>query len=167
VKWQGGVPFKYNGGIMLTAGYEGWTKCKISAYASPKLMRVKNSAGCCIYKEILEYKEAPGNYIGALRSADLVEVVDEKIEKNDEIWYRLVKPHQGWVQEKNLYKIEQTTNESPDGATDQEVSLTTASGAFTNGRKERRRMAQREFSKRRDSPVMTRLLEEIIDAQDD
>lgn len=31
----------------------------------------------------------------------------------------------------------------------------------------RRRMAQREFSSRRDSPVMTRLLEEIIDAQDD
>jgi len=31
---------------------------------------------------------------------------------------------------------------------------------------ERRRMAQREFSKRRDSPVMTRLLEEIIAAQD-
>merc|ERR1711964_421535 len=31
----------------------------------------------------------------------------------------------------------------------------------------RRRMAQREFSNRRDSPVMTRLLQEIIDAQDD
>merc|ERR1711964_873561 len=30
----------------------------------------------------------------------------------------------------------------------------------------RRRMAQREFSTRRDSPVMTRLLEEIIAAQD-
>jgi len=34
------------------------------------------------------------------------------------------------------------------------------------GRKARRRMAQREFSDRRDSPVMTRLLEEIIAAQD-
>jgi len=33
-------------------------------------------------------------------------------------------------------------------------------------RKTRRRMAQREFSSRRDSPVMTRLLEEIIAAQD-
>merc|ERR1711964_146907 len=31
----------------------------------------------------------------------------------------------------------------------------------------RRRMAQREFSSRRDSPVMVRLLQEIIDAQDD
>jgi len=31
----------------------------------------------------------------------------------------------------------------------------------------RRRMAQREFSSRRDSPVMVRLLEQIIDAQDD
>merc|ERR1711964_220115 len=31
----------------------------------------------------------------------------------------------------------------------------------------RRRMAQREFSDRRDSPVMVRLLQEIIDAQDD
>merc|ERR1711964_184478 len=33
--------------------------------------------------------------------------------------------------------------------------------------KKRRRMAQREFSNRRDSPVMVRLLEQIIDAQDD
>jgi len=33
--------------------------------------------------------------------------------------------------------------------------------------KPRRRMAQREFSSRRDSPVMVRLLEQIIDAQDD
>merc|ERR1711964_952273 len=33
-------------------------------------------------------------------------------------------------------------------------------------RKGRRRMAQREFSNRRDSPVMVRLLEEIIAAQD-
>jgi len=33
--------------------------------------------------------------------------------------------------------------------------------------KRRRRMAQREFSNRRDSPVMVRLLQEIIDAQDD
>merc|ERR1711964_146170 len=32
--------------------------------------------------------------------------------------------------------------------------------------KPRRRMAQREHSNRRDSPVMTRLLQEIIDAQD-
>jgi len=31
----------------------------------------------------------------------------------------------------------------------------------------RRRMAQREFSSRRDSPVMVKLLQEIIDAQDD
>merc|ERR1711964_268222 len=31
--------------------------------------------------------------------------------------------------------------------------------------KPRRRMAQREFSSRRDSPVMVRLLEQIIDAQ--
>jgi len=31
----------------------------------------------------------------------------------------------------------------------------------------RRRMAQREFSNRRDSPVMVRLLQQIIDAQDD
>jgi len=31
----------------------------------------------------------------------------------------------------------------------------------------RRRMAQREFSSRRDSPVMVRLLQQIIDAQDD
>jgi len=31
----------------------------------------------------------------------------------------------------------------------------------------RRRMAQREFSNRRDSPVMVRLLQKIIDAQDD
>jgi len=31
----------------------------------------------------------------------------------------------------------------------------------------RRRMAQREHSNRRDSPVMVRLLEQIIDAQDD
>merc|ERR1711900_27415 len=31
----------------------------------------------------------------------------------------------------------------------------------------RRRMAQREFSNRRDSPVMVKLLQEIIDAQDD
>merc|ERR1711964_73503 len=30
----------------------------------------------------------------------------------------------------------------------------------------RRRMAQREFSSRRDSPVMVKLLQEIIDAQD-
>jgi len=30
----------------------------------------------------------------------------------------------------------------------------------------RRRMAQREFSNRRDSPVMVRLLQEIIDAQE-
>merc|ERR1711964_278107 len=30
----------------------------------------------------------------------------------------------------------------------------------------RRNMAQREYSNRRDSPVMTRLLQEIIDAQD-
>jgi len=32
---------------------------------------------------------------------------------------------------------------------------------------ERRRMAQREFSDRRDSPVMVRLLQEIVDAQDE
>merc|ERR1711964_206806 len=32
---------------------------------------------------------------------------------------------------------------------------------------EKRRMAQREFSSRRDSPVMVRLLEKIMDAQDD
>merc|ERR1711964_185908 len=34
-------------------------------------------------------------------------------------------------------------------------------------RPKRRRMSQREFSNRRDSPVMVRLLEQIIDAQDD
>lgn len=34
-------------------------------------------------------------------------------------------------------------------------------------RKRRRRMAQREFSARRDSPVMVRLLQKIVDAQDD
>merc|ERR1711964_59228 len=38
--------------------------------------------------------------------------------------------------------------------------------AFKSTRKTRRRMAQREFSSRRDSPVMVRLLEEIIAAQD-
>merc|ERR1711964_426586 len=37
---------------------------------------------------------------------------------------------------------------------------------FTRFKGGRRRMAQREFSNRRDSPVMTRLLKEIIDAQD-
>merc|ERR1711964_876006 len=34
-------------------------------------------------------------------------------------------------------------------------------------KKKTRRMAQREFSNRRDSPVMVRLLQQIIDAQDD
>jgi len=36
-----------------------------------------------------------------------------------------------------------------------------------NNVRRRRRMAQREFSSRRDSPVMVRLLQQIIDAQDD
>jgi len=38
---------------------------------------------------------------------------------------------------------------------------------LTFSRQRRRRMAQREFSSRRDSPVMVRLLQQIIDAQDD
>jgi len=38
---------------------------------------------------------------------------------------------------------------------------------YANKGGRRRRMAQREFSNRRDSPVMVRLLQEIIDAQDD
>jgi len=44
-------------------------------------------------------------------------------------------------------------------------ALSTSSGSMNVNR--RRRMAQREFSSRRDSPVMVRLLEEIIAAQDD
>merc|ERR1711964_836389 len=43
---------------------------------------------------------------------------------------------------------------------------TAGAGDATPPTRERRRMAQREFSSRRDSPVMVRLLEEIIAAQD-
>merc|ERR1711964_43273 len=44
--------------------------------------------------------------------------------------------------------------------------ITTLLDALDEYPEYRRRMAQREFSSRRDSPVMVRLLQEIIDAQD-
>merc|ERR1711964_370049 len=50
--------------------------------------------------------------------------------------------------------------EGSEGPTTSKIS------AYTEPKETRRRMAQREFSSRRDSPVMVRLLEEIIAAQD-
>jgi len=45
-------------------------------------------------------------------------------------------------------------------------STSSAQGTVSPRTPDRRRMAQREFSSRRDSPVMVRLLEEIVAAQD-
>merc|ERR1711964_482771 len=66
--------------------------------------------------------------------------------------------------EAGMSGMHQVTSNTPTGG-DRQSQLD--GGRRTSTFENRRRMAQREFSSRRDSPVMVKLLQEIIDAQDD